>query len=510
MTNPIGPDDTTLEWVQKLIEIDEAVRSGTAPDETALGEDFAQAPRLMRNLQAMHAVSRQPEPLSHPAGIPDKIGRYHLQRMIGAGGFAIVYLARDDRLRRDVAIKVPLPPGLLNLNSRQRFLQEAQLAAQLDHPHIVPAYEAGEDGPIPFIAYAYCSGPTLSDWLKSHGPMEPLLAAGLVSRLADAVSYSHDRGILHRDLKPANVLLFPSRRGDDQKFPFTPKLSDFGLAKLMESAATETGSSVILGTPIYMAPEQIETSLGGSPTSPDVYGLGGILFEVLTGHPPFAGETVVKVLETVRNGKFEKVRKRNPAVPQEIAVICEKALSIRPEDRYHSAAEMQADLDRFLNGERITGRPPSARRRAVRSLESSARISEAAGYVILSHIVILCWICAWPFATLFGFAMTDGMSLADLMPYTLPLIVVHSLFILLGWQISRRREWAALLSAVAGGLLSLFVFAVLVRWISPPYPSVYQNERTRDIIFLLLLWVFAVHTLLCSVAWKAIRARGSR
>ncbi|HWL09808.1 MAG TPA: serine/threonine-protein kinase [Planctomicrobium sp.] len=505
MTDPndnVSPSD---DWVERMVELDRAVRSTLRSTPADDGSDLTEAQKLMANLQLMHSPLLKGVFRSPATGIPVRIGRYEIQRMLGAGGFAVVYQSRDQRLNRDVAVKIPLPPGLLNPDARQRFVQEAQLAAQLDHPHIVPAYEAGEDGPVPFIAYAYCSGPTLAQWLKENGPVSAASAATLMVSLADAVAYSHDQGILHRDLKPANVLLFPTRHATDQQFPFIPKLADFGLAKLMESAAADTGSSVILGTPLYMAPEQIEATHSSSGTATDVYGLGGILYELLTGQPPFCGETVVQVLESIRAGKMTRVRKINSRVPYELAVICEKALAIRPQDRYSSAAALRDDLHRFLKGEFIQGRPVGIVVQAVRSLRAAPRVNEASGYVILSHLAMLCWICAWPLGILVGLPMTHGTTLEELVPYTAPLAVMHVFSIALGWLIGRRNIWAAAISAALGGLLSLFVFSVLVRWINPPYPSIYPNERTRDIVFLLLFSIFLMQILLCSCAWLSLR-----
>lgn len=504
------PDEFSVpsaEWVEQMAALDEALRAGQPPVFPLPAEKDLAARRLIANLQMMHVSElKEAFPLRSP-GIPERIGRYQIRCILGAGGFAIVYQGWDRHLSRDVAVKVPLPPGLLNLDTRQRFVQEAKLAAQLDHPHIVPAYEAGEDGPVPFIAYAYCSGPTLAAWLKEHGLMAPSDAASLMVHMADAVSYSHNMGILHRDLKPANVLLFPITNSPSQDFPYTPKLSDFGLAKLIESAATDTGSSMILGTPLYMAPEQIQATQTVSMTTTDIYGLGGILYELLTGQPPFQGETVLQVLDAIRSGKIESMRKINSHIPHDLAVICEKAIAVLPEDRYSSAAELRDDLLRFLRGDPIQGRTASLAVQTLRTLRAGSRISEAATAMILGHMALLLWITTWPVAVFFGLPIVDGVKLNQVLPYTPPLVGVHAICIWLGVQTGRRRLWAAAASTVICGMLSLFVFAILQRWVAPPYQSIYAELRTRNSIFVLLFCIFGLQTLLSGCAWLALTSR---
>ncbi|WP_437229069.1 serine/threonine-protein kinase [Planctomicrobium sp. SH661] len=496
--------DVPPEWIDRMVRLDESVRSGSLRGQTSADHEQREAERLMLNLQAMHAPSQTP---SDPQAtmLPGRIGRYEVQRMLGAGGFAVVYLARDPRLLRDVAVKIPLPSRLINLDTRQRFIQEAQLAAQLDHPHIVPAFEAGEEGPVPFIAYAYCSGPTLAAWIQDHGPMPPEDAARLISRLADAVAYSHERGILHRDLKPANVLLFPSTRVNESRFPFTPKLSDFGLAKLMESAAADTCSSMILGSPLYMAPEQVESMRNVSLPLADVYGLGGILYELLTGRPAIQGETVILALESIRAGKIEKLRKVDPRIPHDLAMICEKSLATTPEDRYQSAAELRDDLFRFLKGERISARPVSAGVLAVRSLQSPSRIREASRLVMTNSIALIFWTGFWPVGSWFGLPLPNWMPSDDLISYTAPLIAQALLTIWLGERISKHKEWAAAIVTIAGMVLCFYVTLILGEWIPPPYPRIYANQGTRDIVYLLLFSLFAMQTMWGGCAWLAIR-----
>lgn len=485
--------DLTEAELQRLVALDDASQLQAA---TQSGEVVRQVLQQLRTIYT-------PEPVSRESGTPEKIGRYLVQRLLGAGGFAVVYLAVDPELQREVAVKIPLPPGLLNADTRKRFILEAQAAAKLDHPHITPAYEAGEDGPIPFIAYAYCSGPTLAMWLKDSGPLAPELAAASLAQLADAVAYSHQRGIVHRDIKPANVLLFPTHRAQDGGLPFIPRLTDFGLAKLMETAASQTGSSLILGTPIYLAPEQLDATEPDNLAVTDIYGLGAVLYEMLTGCPLFSGVSVARILEQVRQGQWQPPLTVNPRLPRDLVVICEKALASQVADRYATAGELRDDLQRYLRGDRIHARSLSGVTLALRSLKAPARIGEATGFLVFSHLAILFWITFWLLGIVMDLPIAQGTTLAELMPYTAPLIVVHGTAVLLGWPLYHGRMWAAALSTLIGAVLTLFVSAVVLRWINPPYPSIYPNERTRDIVFVLLSSLFFLQTLFCSIAWWA-------
>src|SRR5439155_2484867 len=218
-----------------------------------------------------------------------------LLRELGRGGFGIVYLAHDEELGRAVALKVPRVDALADPVLRARFQQEARAAAGLDHPNVVPVYEAGEVGPFCYIALAYCPGSNLADWLKQQNEPVPYpQAAALVATLAAAVQHAHERGILHRDLKPSNILLEWSREPEasatalasgSRLHDATPKITDFGLAKFTGGDGGPTQSGAVLGTPSYMAPEQAAGKGKTVGPTADVYALGAILYELLTGRP---------------------------------------------------------------------------------------------------------------------------------------------------------------------------------------------------------------------------------
>jgi tetratricopeptide (TPR) repeat protein len=295
-----------------------------------------------------------------------RVGRYEIKRMIGHGGFGVVFLARDERLNLDVALKVPRPEMLVSVGMRQRFMREAQATAVLDHPGVVPIYETGEIGPICYIASRYIAGPTLAEWLRNRRTaFSARSAARLVATLADAVQHAHSRGILHRDLKPSNVLLEPAESGDAD-FPYTTRLSDFGLAKRLEADEQLTLNGALIGTPRYMAPEQAAGKYKEIGIQTDVYGLGVILFELLAAEPPFIGESDHETMRRIQENEPSSLLLRRNRIPLDLQTICIKCLEKEQTKRYESAMALAADLRRFLAGEPVLARPIGILSRVVR------------------------------------------------------------------------------------------------------------------------------------------------
>ncbi len=306
----------------------------------------------------------------------ERLGRFVIEQELGRGGFGIVYRAYDPRLRRVVALKVPRAEVLMTAGLRARFEQEAMAAAALDHPNIVPVYEAGVDGETCYIASAYCPGLTLAAWLKGRTrPVPYRAAAGLVATVAEAVEHAHRRGVLHRDLKPSNILLeehadATAAGGDQVDDEPVPRIADFGLAKLLSpgpgeaAAANPTLSGVILGTPSYMAPEQADGRSGVVGPAADTYSLGVILYEALTGRPPFQADSTLETLTLLRTQDPIPPSRLRPRLPRDLETICLKCLEKDPGRRYESAAELADDLRRFLAGEPIQARPTPAWERA--------------------------------------------------------------------------------------------------------------------------------------------------
>jgi serine/threonine-protein kinase len=268
---------------------------------------------------------------------------YVVLQELGRGGMGVVYAARQLGLNRTVALKMILSGGQAGAEELTRFRTEAEAAARLQHPNIVQVYEVGEHEGRPFFSLEFCPGGSLAQRLTG-APLGANEAASLAEQLALAVQSAHDAGVLHRDLKPANVLLTEDG---------TPKVTDFGLAKRLDAGAGQTQSGAVLGTPSYMAPEQAAGRGKGAGPAADVYALGAVLYECLTGRPPFRGETTFDTLTQVLETPPAPPRLLNAAVPVELEAICLKCLEKAPADRYASAKELAADLRRFLLGEPV-------------------------------------------------------------------------------------------------------------------------------------------------------------
>lgn len=283
---------------------------------------------------------------------------YEILAEVGRGGMGVVYRAMQRSLNRVIALKVILGAGHSSEAQFQRFRAEATAVASLQHPNIVQVYETGEQDGQPFMALEYVEGGSLADFL--HGePQQPRWAAHMVRLLADAVQHAHERGIVHRDLKPGNILLAcPSnaRPDDPETFATTLKITDFGLAKQRgDTHLTATGA--ILGTPSYMAPEQAAGHGGEAGPPADVYALGAILYECLVGRPPFRSTTPMETVLQVLGTDPIPPRQLQPTVPHDLETIALKCLAKKPEQRYHQAADLAADLSRYLAGEPILARP---------------------------------------------------------------------------------------------------------------------------------------------------------
>lgn len=306
----------------------------------------------------------------NPAPVGKRFGSYELLDEIAQGGMGVVYKARQDGLNRVVALKMIKTGQFADAEEVRRFYAEAEAAAALDHPHIVPIYEVGAHAGQHFFSMGFVEGESLADRLK-NGPLQPKDAARLLRTIAQAVQFAHDRGIVHRDLKPANVLLedgnSETQYADEQQSPaagsadssndLRPRLTDFGLAKNIAGDSGMTTSGQILGTPSYMPPEQAAGRVAEVGPLSDVYSLGAVLYCALTGRPPFQAANVMDTLQQVLRKEPVSPRRLNDAIDRDLETICLKCLDKDPARRYQSAAALAEELQRYLERRPILARP---------------------------------------------------------------------------------------------------------------------------------------------------------
>src|SRR4029077_9372645 len=308
-----------------------------------------------------------------------RIGNYEILEEIGRGGMGVIYRARQRHSRRIVALKRIVSYHADSRETLERFRREAEAAASLDHPNILPIYEVGqgEDG-LPFFSMKYAAGGSLQ---KAEPALrgEPRECVRLMAKVARAVQYAHEHGVLHRDLKPGNILL------DGGGEPF---VTDFGLAKWLDTATDLTRSLAIFGTPGYIAPEQAKGPAANLMPVADVYSLGAILFDLFTGRPPFLGEHALAVIQQASEKPAPKLRSVIPGFDRDLETICAKCLEREPLARYQSAGDLAEDLERWLEGRHILARPVSAPVRAWRWSKRNTKLAASiAGCLLLVGVV---------------------------------------------------------------------------------------------------------------------------
>jgi tetratricopeptide (TPR) repeat protein/tRNA A-37 threonylcarbamoyl transferase component Bud32 len=313
-----------------------------------------------------------------PGGGPTVAG-YQILGELGRGGMGVVYKARQRKLNRVVALKMVLAGAHAGALQLSRFQTEAEAVARLQHPNIVQIYEVGEHDGLPFCSLEFIDGDSLSKKIAGK-PQPPREAAEVSELLALAMAAAHERGIIHRDLKPANVLL--TKDG-------VPKITDFGLAKRLEEDSSQTKSGTLLGTPSYMSPEQARGDTRDVGPLSDLYALGAILYELLTGRPPFVGETMLETVFQVRHEEPVPPTRLNPKVPRDLETICLKCLQKEPHKRYPNCAALAEDLHRFQAGEPIRARPVGRAERLWRWCRRNPRVASLSAAVAVLLVAVL-------------------------------------------------------------------------------------------------------------------------
>lgn len=373
-----------------------------------MGTDYRDEPTIAKSPTSGADLSS-----SDGQRIVDQFGDYELLGEIARGGMGVVYKARQKSLNRIVALKMILSGSIAGDEEVKRFYSEAGSAAQLEHPNIVPVFEIGEINGQHFFTMGLVDGGSLDSLLKDS-PLPSRAAVELMVRIADAIHYAHELGIIHRDLKPANILLASAVRSTSTgsthnslteqrtaktstgienassvNIEWIPKVSDFGLAKQMNSASDLTGTGQILGTPSYMPPEQAngQSDLIGPPA--DVYALGAILYRMLAGRPPFQAATPLETIMQLTTQEPIPIRQLIPTLPADLETICMRCLQKDPSRRYPSAKEFELDLRRWLAGDPIQARPISRYERTIRWVRKHPTLSASVGVGIAAILAIV-------------------------------------------------------------------------------------------------------------------------
>ena len=356
--------------VMRLIEQEYRVRHRNG--DTPTPDEFQQRFSTVVSSDDLHARLNK---ISEPGERRPELPGYEITGVLGRGGMGVVYKARHKQLNRIVAVKMLLSGSMASEDEQERFRSEAEVVAQLRHPNIVQIYDVGEHEGTPFFSLEYVDGGTLAKRI-GHNPQAADLAASMLQTLARAVHEAHLLGIIHRDLKPANVLI--DRDG-------TLKIGDFGLAKnLRNDGHTNTGA--VMGTPSYMSPEQAAAHHKDISPATDVYALGAMLYHILTGSPPFRGETPWDVVQQLLYSEPVSPRQLQPKVPRDLETICLKCLQKEPAKRYGSAAALAEDVERFLDGKPIVARPIGVLERATKWTKRRPAI---AGLIVVSTLAML-------------------------------------------------------------------------------------------------------------------------
>ncbi len=399
-----SPEDDDID---RLAAFDEQLRDRVArPADEGLSTKHSHTVRLLHEIFRSDHIEPVAVDGEWPT-LPEKVARFRISKRLGTGGFGTVYLAHDPLLNRAVAVKVIHAHLLSDLSMRQRALLEREAMARLQHPNILPVWEAGEDQEQLYIVSEYCPGQTLAEWLAVHpDPMQADQAARWLLCLADAIAHSHQRGVIHRDLKPGNILLdriSPTKDvtgstqpdiSDLQPNQLEPKVSDFGLAKVLNrnpvgltSVQTQTG--LFIGSLEYASPEQIKGNVDAIGAVSDVYALGVLLYQLLTGRLPHAANSQYEMTRRICEEQASFPRDCAQRIPQDLQAITLHAMACQPQDRYASAEELRDDLARFLRRETVVARPVSSLEKLIRYVQRHPAVSGLASACCMLTLLFL-------------------------------------------------------------------------------------------------------------------------
>jgi serine/threonine-protein kinase len=444
------PEDPQL--AQLLDEYVARLQAGERPDRAAILKRYPLATSALDCLEALENMAPEAEQdeahestdagaadVTLPAMPPRRFGQYELLDEIGRGGMGVVYRARQSGLDRLVAVKMILASHLASAEHVRRFQAEARAAARLQHPHIVAIHEVGQLHGQHYFAMEYVEGKSLAQRI-AEGNIEFAWAVRTMLAVAQAVDYLHRQAVVHRDLKPSNILLDVEDR---------PYVTDFGLAKVFTAGSDMTATGVIAGTPSYMSPEQAAGNTQDVGPASDVYSLGAIFYELLTGQPPFRNENPLDTLLQVLGGEPLAPRRINAKIPRNLELICQKCLAKTPGERYASAAELADDLEHHLRGEPLVARPPHVGQRVARWIRRQPALAARLGGIGVFYVVELANFALGDVSR--GFHLRISLLLAA---WAIASIVCQ--------QFLEHRRWGTVTQFVWGGIDSLLFLAVLL------------------------------------------------
>ena len=531
------PEPQESKHLDLLDEYLRRLQAGETPDREALLDGHPELGSALDCLELLDrfAPSHNPPDPTAQAGRAARalgdFGEYELLEEIGRGGMGVVYKARQKNLDRTVAVKMILAGNLGSPDHLRRFQQEAKATARLQHPHIVHIHEIGELDGRHFFAMEYVDGISLAKRIE-QGPIDVDGidvdgAVRLLTIVAEAVDHLHGQGIVHRDLKPSNILL--DRQGQ-------PYVGDFGLAKVFRADSTATATGVISGTPSYMSPEQAAGQNDQVGPASDIYSLGAILYEMLTGRAPFSEDNPLDTLMQVLSREPVLPRKINPKIPRPLQLICLKCLAKSPQQRYTSARGLAEDLRRFARGEPLEARPPDLRERVLRWGRRQPALASRLGALSVFYVVemfnyynstvppdfhakisvlVAVWALAsivfqqfldsrrWSMPARFGWGTLDSvLFLAVLLTAdgaASPLIIGYPLLIVASglWFRVRFVAFMAVLSLVSYGVLVIDFY-----YYHPELQKNFDAEINRHVIFAVGLAIMAM-----AVAYLVHRVR---
>ena len=490
---------------------DDTLRDNRAEDPSVVGDDINDGDGWRDLTEVLHTSELSKVNTSSAGGSTRQaFGRFALLAKVGRGGCGVVYQAHDPDTDRVVALKIPRDDFGMDEFVFERIQREAKIVAGLEHAGIMPVYEAGQLDGVGYIVSQFCPGPDLGKWLQTHhDDLTPRQAAQLVADLAEALDYAHRRGVVHRDVKPGNVLLQPlgddntTSANDTDELPFVPRLTDFGLARMQSDEWSQTRTSMVIGTPLYMAPECFSKESGKWAAACDTYALGALFYQLLTGAPPIqGGDGFGELLDRIRHERPPLAHEVNDRVPTELSVICNKCLAKEPSGRYETAAEMAQDIRRFLRGDAIRARVPNLWDHFLHWCAQPQRITQAGTFTCWYHLLTIAWLSiSIVGAGIFRLVAFDHFML-NVIDLAIVAATVHLPKAWLGWQVVRGRRWAFWPSAIIS-LLCLVMFIVALTGESPFFKFNHPTVLSKVTSFVMMIGASLVETVLYGLAIRA-------